>query len=481
MKRTFTTLMPDKVGAFLDASRIFTGLGLNITRVSYNKAVDSHMLFLEAEGEQAALDRAGEALRGIGYLQSDMNMGRVILIEFRLRDRPGVVQPVLQLISSFRFNISYISSQADGTDYQNFRMGLFVENGADISQFLRQASALCAVKILEYDPSGIALDNTVFYMSFANQIAERIGLSEEEKRSLIVNSNLVMELLTQRSSPPYKTFGYIGQFAEQLLACRGEAYVPRVTRYALGGDVRCTLLEPPCGSNLCVLEAGQTLLCVDSGLPCFREESLAWLRKLVPEFGARKKALLLTHADADHVGLADEFDEVWCSRKCFDNFVSEHEGRDNLREENPLHAPYVRISKLLAGYRPPNLDRLRVLGGGSAPVAGVLERIGEARFGPLAFEAYEGAGGHVRGETVYLERTLGIAFTGDILVNLKGFTKPQAAFNRLAPYLMTSVDTDPALAAREREAICGLLDGGRWRIFGGHGAPMEYGGTQNEV
>ena len=136
------------------------------------------------------------------------------------------------------------------------------------------------------------------------------------------------------------------------------------------------------------------------------------------------------------MGLADEFDEVWCSRKCFDNFVSEHEGRDNLREENPLHAPYVRISKLLAGYRPPNLDRLRVLGGGSAPVAGVLERIGEARFGPLAFEAYEGAGGHVRGETVYLERTLGIAFTGDILVNLKGFTKPQAAFNRLAPYLM---------------------------------------------
>ena len=49
-------------------------------------------------------------------------MGRVILIEFRLRDRPGVVQPVLHLISSFRFNISYISSQADGTDYQNFRM-----------------------------------------------------------------------------------------------------------------------------------------------------------------------------------------------------------------------------------------------------------------------------------------------------------------------------------------------------------------------
>lgn len=193
LKRTFTTLMPDKVGAFLAASRIFAGLGLNVTRVSYNKAVDSHMLFLEAEGPEKALAQAGEELRKIGYLQSDMNMGSVILIEFRLRDRPGVVEPVLQLISSFHFNISYISSQENGTDYQNFRMGLFVENAADISDFLRKASALCAVKILQYDPSGIALDNTVFYMSFADRIAAQNGLGEEDKRSLIVDSNLIMD------------------------------------------------------------------------------------------------------------------------------------------------------------------------------------------------------------------------------------------------------------------------------------------------
>ena len=38
---------------------------------------------------------------------------------------------------------------------------------------------------------------------------------------------------------------------------------------------------------------------------------------------------------------------------------------------------------------------------------------------------------------------------------------------------MTSVDTDPALAARERQAVMDLLGPGRWRIFGGHGMVKE--------
>ena len=43
------------------------------------------------------------------------------------------------------------------------------------------------------------------------------------------------------------------------------------------------------------------------------------------------------------------------------------------------------------------------------------------------------------------------------------------AYNRYAPYLMTSVDTDSALAAREREALWPMLGPGVWTVFGGHG------------
>lgn len=42
MKKTYVTTMPNHVGAFLQASRRIATLGLNITRVSYDKAVDLH-------------------------------------------------------------------------------------------------------------------------------------------------------------------------------------------------------------------------------------------------------------------------------------------------------------------------------------------------------------------------------------------------------------------------------------------------------
>ena len=37
---------------------------------------------------------------------------------------------------------------------------------------------------------------------------------------------------------------------------------------------------------------------------------------------------------------------------------------------------------------------------------------------------------------------------------------------------MTAVDTDPDLAAREREELFSILGAGEWQIFGGHGAPL---------
>lgn len=62
MRQTFTTTMPDRVGAFLKASRSIAGAGANITRVSYNKAVDMHILFIEVEGTRDQLSRVEREL-----------------------------------------------------------------------------------------------------------------------------------------------------------------------------------------------------------------------------------------------------------------------------------------------------------------------------------------------------------------------------------------------------------------------------------
>ena len=102
MKKTYVTTMPDHIGAFLQASRCFAGLGINITRVSYNKAVDAHTLFIDAEGTPEQLKAADAQLTQIGYLQKSGAEPSVILLEFRLPDVPGSVTAVLELIERFR-------------------------------------------------------------------------------------------------------------------------------------------------------------------------------------------------------------------------------------------------------------------------------------------------------------------------------------------------------------------------------------------
>lgn len=472
MKRTFATTMPDRIGAFLTASRIFAKLNLNITRVSYNKAVDAHMLFLEAEGTQDALCQAADALEKIGYLHDTPTRASVIVLEFHLPDVPGAVEPILSLIHDFHFNISYISSQQNGSAFQDFRMGLFVEEPEDVSRFLQHASRLCHVHIVNYDPTTLSLDNTVFYVSFVNQVAACIGMSSDEKQALLIESNCIMEMLSHRDSPPYQTFDYIGQFAQKIKDSHHSAYQPRITRQTLAQGVEMTLLEPPCGSNICLLQTPQGIVCIDGGFTCFQNETLSFIRQAIPDFDKQKKIFLLTHADVDHCGIAACFDTVYLSDTCFENFAREHHRQDNLREENPLHAPYVRISKLLTGYKPPAMQTLRPIG--RKKTEALLEHIATISIFSLQFDAYEGAGGHVKGETIWIERTLRLAFTGDLFVNLKAFTPQQASFNRLAPYLMTCVDTDPKLAAALRQEIFALLEPGTWQILGGHGGIYEY-------
>jgi len=69
MKKTFATIMPDKIGSFLKADKCIENLGLNITRVSYNKSLDAHMLFIEVEGDKDKLLLLEKELIDLGYIK----------------------------------------------------------------------------------------------------------------------------------------------------------------------------------------------------------------------------------------------------------------------------------------------------------------------------------------------------------------------------------------------------------------------------
>lgn len=472
MNKTFVTVMPNHIGAFLKASRCFASLGINITRVSYNKAVDSHMLFIDAEGTPEQLKKASDELTEIGYLQCVDEDRSVILLEFQLRDIPGSVTSVLEVINDFSFNISYISSQENGTEYQLFKMGLIVDDAAKINKFINEVKKLCSVRVIDYNRADKIYDNSIFYKTFVSELSEAMDISFEAKNELIININLAMQLLDESGISPYRTFDSISRFAGLLAESRGNGFSPRITVHKITENTEITLIEPPCGSNTAIVKSGGEYLFVDTGYACYKDEMIKIIQDIIPDFDGIEKKVLITHADVDHCGLLPIFDKVYASEKSMECLKLEFEGKDGFREKNRLHKPYIRICKVLTSYEPIAPDKIVSISGtgGDEP----LNRSGFFDFGDLHFELYEGGGGHLEGELVLIDFKNHIVFTGDVFVNMKEMTAQQAQYNKYAPILMTSVDTDSELCAAERNAVFLRLGVGSWQIFGGHGGKKLY-------
>ena len=474
MKKTYVTSMPNHIGAFLKASKCFSSLGINITRVSYNKAVDSHTLFIDAEGTDDQLKKADVELEKIGYLHNNANKRSVVLIEFRLADVPGSVTNILTLINEFNFNISYISSQENGSEYQYFKMGLFVEDFDKIAEFLKEAEKLCKVRVIDYNSSEKVYDNSIFYNTYVMGLSKAMGLSETVSRELLVHVNLAMQTLDEKGLSPYRTFDSISKFAELLGASKGRAFSPRISNHRITDNTEITLIEPPCGSNTIIIKSNGKFLFVDSGYSCYKDEMLAVLKKEIPNFESIRKTILVTHADVDHCGLLPMFDEVIASPKTRLCLKNEYLGKDGFREKNSLHKPYINICKILTSYKAVTPDKIKSPWNDIENLKEPLTQIGFFDFEELHFEVYEGKGGHLPGEIVLIDYTNHIALTGDIYINVHGLTKEQAEYNQYAPILMTSVDTDPNLCAAERKAIMQRLGVGQWSIFGAHGFKKDY-------
>lgn len=478
MKKTYITSMPNHIGAFLKASKCFSSLGMNITRVSYNKAVDSHVLFVEAEGTEEQHKEADTKLQKIGYLQSSVNKTSIVLIEFRLEDVPGSVANILTLISEFNFNISYISSQENGTDYQYFKMGLYVDDTDKIARFLKEAEEFCKVRVIDYNSSEKVFDNSIFYNTYVRGLVKSVGLPEEVNSELLVYVNLAMQTLDERGLSPYRTFDSISKFAELIGVAKGENFAPRISNHKITNSTEIIVIEPPTGSNTTVIKSNGKYLFVDCGYACYKEEMLSIFKKLISNFESMEKTILVTHADVDHCGLLPIFDKIIGSGKSICCLKNENEGKNGFREENPLHKPYINICKTLTSYRPVPSEKLVPMWKNVENLTKPLTHIGEFDFEELHFEVYEGKGGHLAGEIVLIDYEHHIAFTGDIYINMRGFTPEQAEYNQYAPILMTSVDTNPELCAEERKALMELLGEGDWQIFGAHGYKKDYSATK---
>ena len=465
MKEAFVTRLPNRPGVFLEVCRIIAENSGNIARINYNKGIDVNTVFIEVSAEPEALARIREAFGAAGYLPQRAPDQEVVLVDMELPDGVGAVLPVLQVISRHHVNISFVSYQQTASPIQQIRMGLFLDRAGLLDELLTELAPLCRASVRDYEVTDRSLDGSVFYVTFAHELQELLSLDAESTEKILVQSNRIMQMLDEGNDSYLKAFDYIYRFAKFVVDHKGDAFDAAVSVHELAPDLTLYRIDPPCGSNIYILDCEGERLFFDCGFACYKEEMLAILTGLFPDFDEKPKNIVLTHADIDHSGLLEIFDTVRLARSCYENFEDEHLGVPNFREQNAMHEPYCIISKILTGYRPPDLSKCVILG--AKQDDRLLSRIGQFHFGKWDFDVYEGTGGHVRGETVIACPALKFVFTGDIFVNIKEFSPDQREFNSLAPYLMTSVDEDGAVARQTRSLL--LEKFGGYTLCPGHG------------
>ena len=471
--QTFVTHMPDKPGAFMLAVKSISKHGGNIIRVSYNKAVDFHTLFVEVRAEDDILKKISDDLSALGYLNNELAVSKVVVVNIRMDDRPGSLYPVLKILDRYDINISYINSNEHNGICQNFKMGLLIEDTKIIKNVLDDISELFPIDIMDYSEEEPNLDNTIFYIRIGNEIQRMFGLSGERTMEFIQESNRVMQMLHDRGEYPEKVFEHVLHLAKFMAEHRGDRFDPGISMIDITENTKLHIIEPPCGSNTYILENNNELMFIDTGFAIYADEMMRILRSLFPDLDNRKKTILITHADVDHCGLLSVISdaEILVNEKSAEGLLKQYNRIADHREENSFCLGYSRLSMIFSGYVPPDPSRFRIIGKDVPNDHEDLIKIDMIRFGDIELDVYEGSGGHLHGEMAFVSREPRIIFTGDIYVNAGGLTKGRDEFNSLAPYLMTSVNVNSARAKNMRNAVTELISGsgGECLVCSGHG------------
>ena len=482
-RKTFVTITPNRTGAFLVSAKIIAKHQGNIVRVSYNKAVDLHTLFIDVEASEEALKCIGHELDEIGYLSGKLPEINVVMIEIRIPDKAGALIPVLEILNRFEINISYINSIEESGDYQDFAMGLLMDNPGLINRLLNQIGEMYPVKVTGYSGPGNCPDNSIFYLNLANEAKESLQLPQDQLLEFISEANRVLQMLQRTNENPVTVFEHIRKFLHFVSSHQGDRFQYRLRTLHLTQKVTLHAIEPVCGSNTYILKTDEEIVLIDSGYALYYPEMKKVLHALCPDWDACKKRLYITHADVDHCGLLSHLEQeatLVLNQKSADSIRRQQLGIRDYRELQAFCFGYSKLSRMISGYIPPKLTQAVIYGEDAPQEHGELLPIGELSIGDVQFDILEGSGGHVYGEEIFVSRKLGVLFTGDNFLNVKGFTSELQSFHAIAPYLMRSVNVDSRKASKMRKDIQAMAEnlagerGSPCLICGGHGALSLY-------
>ncbi len=459
MKHYLITRMPNEPGALHKAAKIIREHHGNISRIHYDNRIDPHTTFFEIDvPDNKAFKKIIEGLHKIGYLQETLEPIGFLKFNVYLPNRPGALFEFLNYTTSANANIAFLDFDEKGKHPDRLTVALTIERSSIIEKLLNNLKSKYRIEILEYDPQAKQLDNTVFYIKFAQQLREILGSTEDKFLLKLLNDiNHIVQELTNLKQDPFKVFNSIVETGKRLKETSENKFYSDIQSIKLKDDINLYCFQFPCGGNIFILNSPKDMIMIDSGFGIYHNKFVELFNELNLGNLNRLSRIFITHADADHAGGAGFFSCPSFMHKATSEAIDiANRAYGSKIENSVLEEVYTKLINLFSNFNPPKNREIfpqKVLG-----LKNIFPIIYTFEFSGYHFDVLESLGGHLFGQVYFLCEELGLLFTGDSLINFNSLTEDKKEFATLATILMTSVNVDSEIASKERKTLINIAE-----------------------
>lgn len=470
--------MPNEPGALHKAAEIAKNYNGNIHRIHYNRKIDPNVVFFEITSDEQSYEKIRDKLDEIGYLQTTLKPVNYLKFSILLPHSPGALFEFLNYITSAGANIGFLDFDDKSSRHDKLTVSITLDKISSVDDLLDNLKSHYLLEIIEYDTEGEKLDDTVFYIVFAQKLREIIGDTEDDFLiKLLSDINHIVQELTRLGEDPKRVFESILLTGNTLKDTSGDGFYADVQKIDLNSETQLYCFQPPCGGNVFVINAPEEMIMIDSGYGIYYPDVL----KLFQHCGIdlkNLKGIYMTHADADHCGAGGFYGVKSFLHKGTSDIINKtNRAYGSTVEECILEEVYTKLINLFSRFNS-SID-VEIFSDNVIKMRGLFPVIHTFKVGDMEFEVLESLGGHLYGQIFLICVSEGLIFTADSLINFDSLSKDRKRYNLLAKNLMTSVNVDRKQAKTERNALLKLasqlngelsIQGKNCLICSGHGA-----------
>jgi glyoxylase-like metal-dependent hydrolase (beta-lactamase superfamily II)/ACT domain-containing protein len=478
-KYSFIAHMPDKPGSLHRAAEIIKKYDGNINRIQFDRRIDPGTVFYEVTASGESYNRITADLAQIGFLQTSLTTLDFLKFSVYLPNRPGALYEFLEYITAAGANIALIDFDDKGRHPGRLTISLNLEQSKEIDRLLDQLKSRYRLEIVEYDKTGRHLDDTVFYVRYAQEVRELIGESEDAFiLSFLADTNHIAQELMDRGCNPHQVFDSVLATGRTMNATTGNNFYASVQQFAITPDITLSCFQPPCGGSVFLIRTKDDLVMIDTGYGLYHADFMALFSRYGIADMKNLSRIIVTHADADHCGASGHFSvPVYMHSGTLEILKTNNRAYGSRSQESVLEEFYTKMINLFSRFAiPPDIH---TFAGPTGEKRGIFPVIGTIKIGALDLDVLDGLGGHTFGQVFLYSKEYGLIFAADSVINFGSLTKERADYSSLAAFLVTSVNVDSDRAKQERIALMALAvdtdralapTGRRCIICGGHGA-----------